>query len=349
MSKLLKLKKWLTIKDAAKRLSISAGEKVTEADVLRFALDGHLKLSVYFVNHAVARRGEIVPFEDTNWTLIPQLFNTPGVVFLESEPEAPAITAPRQLQKLWQENPKSADLGLTPLMTSLAAGHDQYINLEEDIFHIRGDVWDLPLIGNERLDVEHAYQQKTKGPAVTLQGIDGAFVRDETYIYQLQDSYEDNPYLAGTRASFKWLTQLFHGDEKQRDEAKELLQKHDEDRKEFLEGESRYYPAGGLPDGSVLIVRTSSLRELEEKLLADDAQPEKPAEQAGAETKPSYFLAIAALLELLKAPVERPRPQGMNQEAIKAAILERFPWRGLSDRNLQTIFAAANKAKADAE
>lgn len=64
---------------------------------------------------------------------------------------------------------------------------------------------------------------------------------------------------------------------------------------------------------------------------------------------PSFRLAIAALLELLKSPVERPRPQGMNQAAIKAAILEKFPWRGLSDRSLEKIFATANKAKADAE
>lgn len=65
--------------------------------------------------------------------------------------------------------------------------------------------------------------------------------------------------------------------------------------------------------------------------------------------KPSHLLTIAVLLELLKAPVDYPRPQGMNQEAIKNTILERFPMRGLSDRNLQAIFAAANKAMSDAE
>ncbi len=64
---------------------------------------------------------------------------------------------------------------------------------------------------------------------------------------------------------------------------------------------------------------------------------------------PSTTLAVAALLELLKRPVDRARPQGMNQEAIKAEILTLYPWRGLSDRNLQTIFAAANKAKSNLE
>jgi hypothetical protein len=84
--------------------------------------------------------------------------------------------------------------------------------------------------------------------------------------------------------------------------------------------------------------------ELEQERTAREAA-EKRAEIAEAEAKPSHLLTIAALLELLKAPAEHPRPQGMNQEAIKNAILAQFPWRGLSDRNLQTIFSAANKAK----
>jgi len=84
-----------------------------------------------------------------------------------------------------------------------------------------------------------------------------------------------------------------------------------------------------------------------EKAMREAA--EKRAELAEADAKNSHLLAIAALLELLKAPVEHTRPQGRNQEAIKDEILRKFPWRGLSDRNLQTIFAEANKAKADAK
>lgn len=38
--------KWLTVPEAAQHLPIVFGEEVKEADVLRFALDGHLKLSV---------------------------------------------------------------------------------------------------------------------------------------------------------------------------------------------------------------------------------------------------------------------------------------------------------------
>lgn len=100
---------------------------------------------------------------------------------------------------------------------------------------------------------------------------------------------------------------------------------------------------------------SSSATELESLLqqLEDERNKRKVAEQraehAEAEAKPSHLLAIAALLELLKSPVDRPRPQGMNQTAIMDEILKRFPLRGLKDRNLQKFFARANEAMADAK
>jgi len=56
MSKLFKLKKWLTIEDTAKHLTSIFDEPVKDYDVLRFALDGHLEISVNLVNHATARK-----------------------------------------------------------------------------------------------------------------------------------------------------------------------------------------------------------------------------------------------------------------------------------------------------
>ncbi|SFU32451.1 hypothetical protein SAMN05216417_101233 [Nitrosospira multiformis] len=69
MSKLLKLKKWLTISDAVRYLEIVLGEEISEADVLRFALDGHLTLSVDLVNHAKVKYGKIHSWEETEWEL----------------------------------------------------------------------------------------------------------------------------------------------------------------------------------------------------------------------------------------------------------------------------------------
>jgi hypothetical protein len=61
LKKLLKLKDWVTVPDAARHLSILFGEDITEADVLRFGLDGRLTLSVYLVNPKYGRCGKIIP------------------------------------------------------------------------------------------------------------------------------------------------------------------------------------------------------------------------------------------------------------------------------------------------
>jgi hypothetical protein len=61
LGKLFGLKEWVTLPDAARRLSIVCGEDATESDVLQLALDGRLKLSVKFVNYAKGRRGKVAP------------------------------------------------------------------------------------------------------------------------------------------------------------------------------------------------------------------------------------------------------------------------------------------------
>ena len=54
-NKLLRLKKWLKLPEAAKYLSSSLNEEISEADILNFALNGHLNLSIYFIKPAWAR------------------------------------------------------------------------------------------------------------------------------------------------------------------------------------------------------------------------------------------------------------------------------------------------------
>jgi len=54
MSKILSFKEWVSLPDAARHLSSVFNEEVTEADVLRLALDRKICLSAYFVNHAKA-------------------------------------------------------------------------------------------------------------------------------------------------------------------------------------------------------------------------------------------------------------------------------------------------------
>ena len=135
---LLELREWLTVDEAARRLSDVAGQPVSEASILRFALDRRLRLSVNFVNKTYAHVGRAMPVADFE---------------VVSTDDSEAV--PRRVV-LWRGGES----------TYGALINDQeVVQLSEEIASIDG-LWDLSMIGCERLDVEHEYQQLTGGPAV---------------------------------------------------------------------------------------------------------------------------------------------------------------------------------------
>ncbi len=183
MKKLFTLKKWLTLQQAARHLAIVFGEEVCEADVLRLALDGHLKLSVNFVNHALAIKGNVVAigeaeYEDFLFELAPEI----------SIPEEHKGKPIRVIKGLNLDDKRVLDLG-------------------KDVMSLDG-VYDLAMLGNERIDIEHQYQMLTNGPSVTLQGLNGAFVTgDANTMYQLVESFDGNEYQAGSNGRLRELEQ----------------------------------------------------------------------------------------------------------------------------------------------
>jgi hypothetical protein len=123
MKKLLNLKHWLTVPDAARHLSMLLGEDVTEADVLRLALDRHLTLSVNFVNHTMGRCGRVVSSGDANWITVPSL---------------------------------SGDRQVRLPVSGMQIAEDKFLQLDKVVTAIDG-VWDLTMLGAEHTDVEHKY------------------------------------------------------------------------------------------------------------------------------------------------------------------------------------------------
>jgi len=157
--KLLNLKQWLTVADAARHLGILFGEDVSEADVLRLALDGHLTLSVYFVNHTSARCGPLVSRADAKRHTVPAFDDHEAIEIIEG-----------------------VEVG------------DQVIECLPLIFQLQ-DVWDLTMRGAERIDVEHRYQFLTGGPPVDLYSPAGPIVcrKDGTHC-QLQLHFSQNEF-----------------------------------------------------------------------------------------------------------------------------------------------------------
>ncbi len=242
MSNILKLKKWLTIQDAARRLAITFGEDVSEADVLRLGIDGQLQLSVNFVNLAKARRG--------------------------------SFRAPREVH---HRDSCIHVVAANETITINSSFHFQIndvdiFDLTDEIFTLRG-VYDLPMIGGDGPnDVENKYQLLTGGPSVTWTTSSGVFLEalNGGGLCQLQKDMDDNEYSDGSKAQLKRIKEYIVEEKLNALDAEEFFDLHKEARKVFLKKResnpsylANYFPASSLPDDAVLVVRTDALIKFE--------------------------------------------------------------------------------------
>lgn len=218
MGKLFKLKEWLTIPEAVKHLTEVLSEAVNESDIYRLALDGHLTLSVNFVNHAKAHRGKLIPMAQAE--------------------RVQGIPVP----------PKNEYYEVT---LGIPYGDNQIIQFEDmyensNVVTLNG-VFDLAMIGAEKIDIEDKFQMLTGGVAVDLIHLDGTFVvgQDGTVFYSILE--ELTPVKI--------------------------------ESKPFKTIPATYMPANGLPDNSVLVVRTDAINEFLKSINLTQNLTDKLGEQ----------------------------------------------------------------------
>lgn len=163
MSKLARLKQWLSLEDAARYLQAAFGENVTETDVIRLALDHRLRLSVVFPQF----RPFGAPCEHVD----------PSGVDFE---EVPTLDGDGTLRL-----PKGGPVYVTERDTPVGRS----FQVKSEVAELREDYpYDLLLIGGDRIELSHQYWQSTDvltGPPrfVTL---DGIFLADGPAVYQLR-------------------------------------------------------------------------------------------------------------------------------------------------------------------
>jgi len=271
MSKLFTLKQWLTMPDAARHLSGVFGEEVSEADVLRLGLDGHLTLSVNFVNGAAAHLGKVISEEDAKAKVFSRDITNPLMREAREFGDTTVGAIHEKRRTFPEEIRKAFEAGtLFWWVTDLKLDDEHFIHLEDEVSHIdMGDVWDLPLIGNERLDVEHRFQQLTDGPAIEGTNLNGTFAKKDDCTYASLQERFDSPDM---RAEYEGMKKAFESalakSGKPLAPAKPPKPYNHPDN---------YFPAGKLPDDSVLVVRTSALTQLQER-MADPPKPSQPKE-----------------------------------------------------------------------
>lgn len=320
MPKLLRLKAWVTVDEAAGYLGMITGEPVTRADILRFALDRHLRMSVNLVNHARVRKGKIVTADELEYHEWPVS-------------EFPNIAA--QLREMGSaqttfKTPKALRFGETWVAMDTT-----------DAFSISG-VHDLPLWGNEGADLEHEYQRLTGGPAVTLQCIEGAFATDsDGTVYQFQDHWDENEYQLGSNAARRVIEARVASGDLSKEDGRMKLDAHAIERENLKRRwkenpDSQWYPASALPGDAVLVVTTAALTDLVQKLI-DVGSSDLGATRAEGDLNLNSALTImGAMLKVLAGDVGK-------QAGLIADIEAATTQRGLRRRTLEKYFAAANR------
>ena len=297
MSKLFKLKKWFTLGETAKHLTLNFGEDVTEADVLRLALDGHMVLSVNFQTSERGQCGKLIPIEDAGFQ---------EIEFVKGEPPS----------KIY---------GGIRVQTGDEDTH--ILKFDGKVVRMVG-VYDLPMIGGEKNEVENQYRELVGQQRIWLTSLDGAFVTaGEDQFIQILEDFDDNEYQSGSAAQLEVFERTFALDGISDDKAKEWRLKHKTDRAEFLkkrwDDPNRYYPAGGLSEDSVFVVRNDSLTELLLSVASESGEASRAATtDTPLETRERNTLLtiIAALCKEAKIPYDKPAKAAGLIQGIAATM-----------------------------
>lgn len=247
MGRLIKLKKWLDLYEAASYLSEAFKEAVSASDVLRFSLDSDLVLSVNLVNGGYGSPCIPVDIENVEWD------------------EVPALTGDRVIRiprkgRVWQDE-------------------EGCFQVTKEVVELGKTLWDLPMKGGERIDVEHKYHQITFGPEKTSVSLDGVFVRDSSgVLYEVQERFKGGREVSSGKPFFS--PDCFH-------------------------------PAGALPEDSEFVVRMCALDEF---ILNINGSNEQVAKPLGSRERDTLLTIIAALCTEAKIPYDKPaKAAGMIQ------------------------------------
>lgn len=224
MSKLFKLKNWLTLADAAKYLTSVFEEEVTEADVLQLTLDGHLRLSVYFHREACAERYNKISLDKYN------LFEDVNTLTYECH-------AQNNENALIEATYENIDGEPFTAKYRCVVGNCEAWQQTGEYINVIG-MWDLPLLFNEAALIKNIYYASINHYSIPKpDGYYGISIADsDGCIFGLSERICDS-----ARGHLKYHT-----------------------------------PANDLPEDSIFVIRTATLREFEQSVNDTPAVTEKP-------------------------------------------------------------------------
>jgi hypothetical protein len=206
--KLSRLKKWLTLEDAAKFLSLLISEEITTAGLLQVALQGDLTLSINLVNRHYALLGPKVSLQDARlFKISVKESMTPGAspeIKKSDELQGPEKNVfldalmGKTLQNYYSASDSTEEYGqITSKLSKSAAGQSKadfviyfegdalpdysgVLEFDRKIVHKITGIWDLPMVGSETLEIEDAFYSEIDGPEIDRMKLCGVMLKHPT-------------------------------------------------------------------------------------------------------------------------------------------------------------------------
>ncbi len=237
-SKIYKLKKWLSLEDTAKRLSIEFGEEISIGDVLQLAIDQHLKISVDFPHDWHGKICDITEDEEKASTF-------EEVTGIENE-----------LVRIYEYEKCS---------------ETEYIKVLPEVYDFKAGIYEVKMIGNSKLDVEFLLKKELYSTATDVICLSGFYVvTKEGEIVERQSYFQHKPKIRDEFKSilFKTLTEksILISEEQFNDVINSIEKRIDPKISNF------YYPCPGIVEieGANFVIQT---KHLDEFLASLDDEP----------------------------------------------------------------------------
>ena len=289
MNKLFKLKEWLTLEETSRRLTTSFQENVSIADCLQLALDGHITISALIEKSKYG-------------------------IFSKEEKLSKDIL--RSFVDFMKESGSFSE----EIINVAEDGVDSYptetkLRNYGEVFKVADGVYDLPMIGAERLDVQHLCAIMQGREPVTMINLDGPYLKaGDGLINILEPFNKDNIEWKRDKITH---SKLF-----------------DRKNERFIDEHNYHgalYPADGL--GHVeFVFRRSNIESFE------SSQMDNGVENSSVNLD-GCLEVIGSMLDVLKNTSSKGKR--WTQDALKSEMADRCS--SLSTRSIDDYFSMANK------
>lgn len=306
--KLLKIKKWIGLEEAAERLSSIAEESISVLDLIELGLSGDITLSVRlpygekFVGREMVYETVPVAVHLLEMFMFRKI-SIEGLGSSSGNGDADKVDE-EEFEAYLQEDfenfrrnfsrkyGKADEFTLETYLNTCTYGKYKYVTGPHYLDEV---IYDLPMIGAEVLDLERIYSAKRGYESKELINLDGAFIKGrDGRLFNLMDAFEVKKH--GSR--------IFD-----------------------LESEN-YYPAGGLPVNSEIGMRPENLIAFE-RALTESSEVEDM----------DFRLLVGAIVSALKNT--KSTQKRWTQASLKDEVIDVCPQ--LKNRSLDDYFAEANK------